>query len=456
MAPRFLYGDSQPFPGGYDFLAALKQYVAAAAQALALTSEADELERSLGDKAQEHLYAIEALSAFFDSIDSAIADRTARSGASQIVGPYATELLTAAEQIHARAKALRARELDGASGEVTARIRDRRGQIRAVVADYLLLDPLPVLSWAISLNLVSEPATGQVELEHPANVSSSFTVDIARDPNWSRPRRLGDVAPGMVMQVGFKKAFLRSSLHPDVVTLDELVISSIELGPDSLELHLRRRSDAPRDAFVLSIDPDESGAAVRITRFDERSGGSEPPFEATGEEAQRVHDLAAVLRGECAALLANKKRLLSAQLDGHDVFERGLVPTLLSRIGERLVPTAAEVSRHSPNPEELSLKIERDGGRREEVYLRKAELVALVAPLSAENQQLFSQLAFLPASMAEQARAPRPVPRAEPASVEVEVESPEPTMELTIDAGSEPPPSGSSRPSAMPPPRRKW
>jgi hypothetical protein len=448
MPPRFLYGDSQPFPGGYDFLAALKQYVAAAAQALALTSEADELERSLGDKAQEHLYAIEALQAFFESVESAISDRTARSGAAQIVGPYATELLTASEQIHARAKSLRARDLDGASGEVTARIRERRAQIRAVIADYLLHDPLPVLSWALSLNLVSEPVTGQVELEHPANVSSSFTLEIARDPNWSRPRRLGDLAPGMVMQVGFKKAFLRSSLHPDVVTLDEMVISSLELGPDSLELHLRRRGDAPRDAFVLSIDPDEAGSTVRITRFDERSGGSEPPFESTGEEAQRVHDLAAVLRGECAALLAHKKRLLSAQLDGHDVFERGLVPTLLTRIGERLAPTAAEVSRHSPNPDELSLKIEREGGRREEVYLRKAELIALVAPLSPESQQLFSRLAFLPAS----AEAPRAPQRVEPASVEVDVEAPEPTMELTLDPAGAP----ASRPSAIPPPRRKW
>lgn len=440
MAARFLYGDSEPFPGGYDFFAALRQYVTAVAQALALSHEADELERSLGDRAQEHLYAIEAIQAFFSSVSDGIAERAARSGAAQIVGPYASELLEQADRIGANAKALRAKELDGTSGEVTAKIRERRAQIRSVVADYLLTDPLPVLSWALSMNLAGDAPSGQVLLEHPANVSTSFGLELSRDANWSRPRRLGDLSPGMVLQVGFKKAFLRSSLHPDVVALDEMVIASLELGPDSMDLHLRRRADAPRDSFVIAVDPDESGnAVVKITRFDDRSGSSEPPFESTGEEAQRVLDLVTVLRGECGALIAHKKRLMSAQLDGHDVFERGLVPVLLARIGQRLVPVAAEVSRHSPNPSELSLKLERDGGRREEVYLKKAELIALVTPLPPEAQQLFAHLAFMP-PMAAPPRA------SEPPSVEIDVD----------DSGVEPLPAQPTRPSAMPPPRRRW
>jgi hypothetical protein len=445
MAARFLYGDSEPFPGGYDFLAALRQYVTAAAQALALSHEADELERSLGDRAQEHLYAIEAIQAFFTSVSDGIAERAARSGAAQIVGPYASELLEQAERISAHAKALRAKELDGTSGEVTAKIRERRAQIRSVVADYLLTDPLPVLSWALSLNLAGDAPSGQALLEHPANVSTNFGLDLSRDPNWSRPRRLGDLSPGMVLQVGFKKAFLRSSLHPDVVALDEMVIAALELGPDSMELHLRRRSDAPRDSFVLAVDPDESGRpVVKITRFDDRSGSSEPPFESTGEEAQRVLDLVTVLRGECGALIAHKKRLISAQLDGHDVFERGLVPVLLARIGERLVPIAAEVSRHSPNPSELSLKLEREGGRREEVYLKKAELIALVTPLPPEAQQLFAHLAFMPPLPPVAAR------ELDPESVEIEVDEPAEPLP------AEPLPSQPTRPSAMPPPRRRW
>lgn len=440
MGGRFLYGDSEPFPGGYDFLAALKQFVAAASRSLVLAHEADELERSLGDRAHEHLYAIETIQAFFSGLGDVIAERAARSGSPQIVGPYASQLVEQVEALGAHAKALRSKELDGASVEVTSRIRERRAEIRRVVSEYLLSGPLPIHSWAMSLNLAGTAPNGQAELEHPGDVSTSVSIDVTRDATWSRARRIGDITPGMTMQVGFKKAFLRSSLHPDIVALDEHVIAVVELGPDSMELRLRRKLDAPRDTFVLTADPDEHGKTqVKITRMDERGGGSaDPPFLVEGDEQRRVLELMTVLRGECSGLLAHKKRLLSAQLDGHDVFERNLVPTLLTRIADRLAPIAGAVSRHSPNPSELSLKFEREGGRREEVYLKKTELVALVSGLPAELLHVFAGLAFLP-----------------PASVEIDVSVAEPTpapIALSASGSTRPP-----RPSAAPPPpKRKW
>ena len=81
MGGRFLYGDSEPFPGGYDFLAALRQFVEAASKSLVLAHEADELERSLGERAQEHLYAVESIQTFFSGLGDLIAERAARSDA---------------------------------------------------------------------------------------------------------------------------------------------------------------------------------------------------------------------------------------------------------------------------------------------------------------------------------------------------------------------------------------
>ena len=443
MTGRYLYGDSEPFPGGYDFLAALRVFVQASSKALQLAHDADEMERSLGDRAQEHLHAIEAIQTFFGGASDLIVERATRSSAPQIVGPYASQLAEHIEALGAQARASRAKELDGASVEVTSRIREKRAEIRKVVGEYLLGDPLPIVSWALSLSLAGTSPNGQAVLEHPGDLSTSVSVNLARDTAWARPRRIGDLAPGLVMQVGFKKAFLRSSVQPDVVTLDELVIGGVEIGPDSLELHLRRKLDAPRDAYVITVDPtDEGRSIVKVTRMDERGGGnSDAPFESQGEEAARILELNAVMRRECANLLQFRKRLLSAQLDGHEVFERGLVQVLLTRIADRLAPVAAEVSRHSPNPSELSLKLERDGGRREEVYLRKADLAQLVTGLPLEAQQLYAGLAFLPrTSVPSEATAPIPL-----------------TVPAAPRAPSEPPPPVAARPSAAPPPpKRKW
>lgn len=447
VAGHFLYGDSEPFPGGYDFLAALRKFVGASSRALTLAHEADELERTLGDRAQEHMHAIDALQAFFDGLGDVIAERAARSGAPQTVGPYASQLLDQVEVLAAKAKASRAKDLDADQVDVTSRIRERRAEIRAVLSEYLLGDPLPVLSWALSLGLAGTSPHGQIILEHPGDLTTSFALDVARDAAWGRARKIGEIAPGLTMQVGFKKAFLRSSLHPDVVALDEMVIGALELGPDSMELHLRRKLDAPRDSYVLTVDPDDATGTdiVKVTRFDERGGDTDAPFTSQGEEAARVVDLAKMLRGECGALIGRKKRLLSAQLDGHDVFERNLVTVLLQRISDRLAPTAAEVSRHSPNSNELSLKLERDDGRREELYLRKSDLVTMVAALPPEALTMYQRLAFLPLPAAR----PQLQVVAQPQSqLEVDV-----AVEMAIDA---PRSESGARPSAPPPPKRKW
>lgn len=396
IVSTYLYGDSHPFEGGYDFLAELKAFVQAAGEAMILAHQADELEQNLGDRAQEHLHAIEAVQTFFDNVHQLISDRAARSAAPGLVGPYANELLAQVEAMGLRAKQSRAHDLDSDSMSVTSSIRDKRTELRNVLARYLLTDPLPALAWAMSLNLGHTSPQGQIALSHPDGLTTGFTIDVATS-EWGRPRKIGEIDAGLTLQVGFKKAFLRSSLHPDVHTLDDFYVGEVELGPTSMELHLRRKPDAPRDAYVIELEEDEEGgASARVISRNEKGSGESDPYRSQGEDVARIRSLATVLRHSCAPLTRNKRRLLYARLEGHDIFERGLVKQLFERIVTRMAPTAGLVSAHSPNPSELSLKVQRDGGRREEIYLSKQELVDMVAPLPPEAQQLFVPLQFLP------------------------------------------------------------
>ncbi len=397
--PTYLYGDSSPFPAGYDFLSELKTFVRAASRALLLAHEADQLEQNLGERAQEHLHAIEAAQAFFDQVTALVADRAARAPAPQLVGGYAQEILGYVEKLSAQAKQARAEHLDAESVAATQAIGSRRAELRTVLAEYLLADPLPTEAWALSLHLGGTSPHGQAMLQHPDGLTTSFTVDVSADDAWGRPRKVGEISPGLSLQVGFKKAFLRSSLHPDIHALDDFFIGELELGPETMELHLRRKPDSPRDAFVLDLDVGADGEpAAKIARRGDKSGESDAPFVVQGEDLARVVELAEALRQECERLIGRKTRLLSAQLDDRDVFERGLVRQVFERIARRMAPVAAEVDAHSPNPEELSLKIQNADGRREELYLRKQDLVALVAPLPPEAQALFAGLSFLPPS----------------------------------------------------------
>lgn len=402
----YLYGDSHPFDGGYDFLAELEGFVRAASQALILANQADQLEQNLGTRAQEHLHAIEAITTFFDNVNRVVTERAARSAAPALVAPYASELLGQVAALAQRAKQSRAHDLDADSVAVTSSIQAKRAELRDVLSSYLLHDPLPTLSWAMSLHLGGTAPHGQIVLSQPSDLTTSFTVDVTAGA-WGKPRKVAEVSPGLELQVGLKKAFLRSSLYPDIHALDDFYIGELELGPDSMELHLRRKPDAPRDAYVLELDSTEEGRMfARVVTRNAKKGGESEPFTSQAEDIRKISQLAAILRRECKPLLHRKRRLVFAHLDGHDVFERGLVRQLFERIIARMAPVAAEVARHSPNRSELSLKVERDGGRREELYLRKAELIDMVAPLPDDEQQLFIPLQFLP----QKTSAPPPPP----------------------------------------------
>ncbi|MCZ7677589.1 MAG: hypothetical protein M5U28_01950 [Sandaracinaceae bacterium] len=288
MGARYLYGDSHPFPDGYDFLQDLRRFVGAASRALAITHEADELERSLGERAAEHLHATEAIGAFFDTVAHAVGDRAARSGAPKVIEPYARELLATIDAMGNRARASLAQNLDADQVGVTTRIRERRAELKQVLSEYLLTDPLPTLSWAMSLQLTGSAPQGQLVVSHPGDLTTSFAIDVTGDPTWGRPRKIGELVEGLTLQVGWKKAFLRSSLHPDVVTLDDLVLGAVELGPTPWRCACAARRTPRRDSYVLTTDLDDTGVPVaKVTRIDERGGDSDAPFVSQADDAAR-------------------------------------------------------------------------------------------------------------------------------------------------------------------------
>ena len=63
-----------------------------------------------------------------------------------------------------------------------------------------------------------------------------------------------------------------------------------------------------------------------------------------------------------------------------------------STITSEIACTTLEVVRKSPNANELSLKREGDGGRREELYLKREQLIATLAALPHERRGIFAPL----------------------------------------------------------------
>jgi hypothetical protein len=86
-------------------------------------------------------------------------------------------------------------------------------------------------------------------------------------------------------------------------------------------------------------------------------------------------------------------------LVGDDVAENDLGARVVALVVHAIAPTVSEVARRSPNAHELSLKVENDSGRREEIYLRKAQLVSALSAVTPKERVVFDPLGLIASGM---------------------------------------------------------
>jgi len=258
--------------------------------------------------------------------------------------------------------------------------------------------------------------------DNPDGIQTSFALGASRAGAWALPRKIGELAPGTELSVGIDKSWLRGTVTPKQVNVDDWVITQFDLSQDALGLTLRRKL-TEKEVLHFELRRTEQG----LTGTVEHPGQT----DAEGLNGQLgMSDVSALeqiwhaLRLACREVLEHKEQLVSVSLDQAPVFEDGLVIQFVVRLVAMFAPTVREIAKRSPNEFELSLKQENEGGRREEVYLRKEQLVSRLQPLSSIGREIFAPLGLdswvpgLTAAPPAVALAPAPsVPPAPPVPV---------------------------------------
>src|SRR5262249_40629111 len=130
-------------------------------------------------------------------------------------------------------------------------------------------------------------------------------------------------------------------------------------------------------------------------------------------------------------------------LDSQPVFESGLALPFIVRLVAMFAPTVREIAKRSPNEYELTLKTEAEGGRREELYLRKEALVSTLQPLPGKGREVFAPLGldkWVPSMTA----VPPPVSVSEPPRLNLASDAPPGQHPAVPPIPSAPPSKGRS------------
>ena len=206
-----------------------------------------------------------------------------------------------------------------------------------------------------------------------------------------------------------KRSLFKRTVAPETITLDELRHRRLRAARRSLaELRLRRRADGAGLARLQWSGGPRTQLTAEVHHPDDVEAESGLPAVLDPSSAVEIEQLWQLLRSACAPVLARKQRIVSLALAGNDVAEYDLGTKVVALVVESIAPTVSEIARRSPNAHELSLKVENDSGRREEIYLRKAQLVSALSSVSPKERGVFDPLGLIASGPREYDRSHSP------------------------------------------------
>lgn len=414
---RFLYGDSAPFPLGYDFLATLDAFMAAATRIVRLEFASRDAALGVDEAARLRGIGQSELDRFHDVVTMSI-----KVASNEMRHPSALEFSRQLSHWASSYTDAERQRMTVANDQDLARVRSeseaRVHEQRAALAQFLKAVRLPVLATSMSVVLVMQGKEAHHEVsaqfDHPDGLYSAFSLVASNVEAWNQPRLVRDFAEGTELMVGVDKSWLRGTITPKQVPVDDWVIAEYAFSDDVFEVTLKKKV-TDHDSLSFRVERGDAGLVGTVSSTGDAAGAL--------DGALTPHDLASLERVWRAVTvgsqeLANHKGdLLEVSLDGQAVFENSLVLPFVARLITTFAPTVHEIALRSPSSQELSLKRETEAGRREEIYLRKDDLLGKLQPLTAEGRRIFAPLgldSWVPSMTADppavSARAPLPTP----------------------------------------------
>ena len=368
----YLFADSEPFPLAYDFLSTLRALVHSAAQTYAQLARVDELRRTIAEREQRTHAILSALGEFGDAMEAA------RSAASEHftevpeVVLFSQQLEAYLDEKGSEARALCARTNDEKNRADAAEI-DRCRQAMRQVVDAFVLDTQIGMELTYGHLTLRDDETYDVRIGAwtPGPIEVEYGVAIDRLPEWKEPRRVESIAGPLILQIGMKKKLFRKDLTRELIDVSDYTLGEARVHAGGAEVQLRRKPNTTKDAVLLRIQRADGQLAVSVSRLEQDAA----PFSAPDDDLPRFERLWQSLQQVASAALPQRSAVHGVRLDGQDVFAHDLAPRLFDRLIERFAPFVHDIARRSPSAHELSLKLERDDGRREELYLKKSELL---------------------------------------------------------------------------------
>lgn len=395
---RYLYGDSTPFPYELDFLATLGAFMTAATRVVQLEADAQVQAQDLSVQSQARARGIDAVAVVHQSL-LATMNQVATAAPGQPEPPpaaldYVRQIKDYSARIVQQQRQQDKEKTDRDTALLHTENERRMAETKTALDTFFRVAALPILSSRVSLKLLDGSRDAKYEIgvvfRNLGDIITSFVLSTARHSAWNTPRRVLDLAPGFDLLVGAKKSFFKGVVTPEQLHLDEYVISRADIHDRGEEIAIRRKLEL-KDAFVFRISKTDKGVTGEVERLEDPNAKAlSPTLEP--QDIAKVEQLAQALRVALTDLYNDRDAVARVEIEGKDVYKNKLALALIGRLVRTFAPIVEQVTQRSPSKQELSLKLENDQGKREELYLKRSELLDKLQPLNAEGRAVFAPL----------------------------------------------------------------
>jgi hypothetical protein len=382
IAGMYRYGDGTQFPLDENFIETLTAAVEACAGAYTPIADLDERKERAREGKRQADKELARLAELSDSMEEA----------GNRFGPNTGRTATPVQQVAAKAIAAVKQAVDTAKAQISTRVTEldteAKGsglgqQIRTHLAPFFNKHALPSSSWAAAWDARGSHATGTA-VATAGKIAATFDLQLAGQ--WTQGVRIDLLAPGLSLLLPKRKAF-GAGAKPSVVHLDKHALVAFERGGGHTTLIIREKAVGPAPGYRFS---EENGNWVAVA-IDQNNDVQGQELALGSDDAAGLRTLAEATNKTIEAFKANRSlrelRVANQSLDAHPQ-PRAVVDAVLVA----LTPLARTLKEKSKVTGELVLKRDLSGGKREEIFVSRAELAAKFSALPAEYKKLFEDM----------------------------------------------------------------
>lgn len=408
----YVYGDSSPFPYDIDFIELLRHAVGCSVTLL----DAHQSIVNAGERSGAAELARQADRARLDRVAEAVR----QSLGAYVVGPERQVLVAA--RIMDSARGVIDEEVSAIESHAASEARRARQAVdqarlsghRALEA-FLRRNDVPGTEVALRLYPDADAYAGRTTVTTPFGIEATFEVAIPMGHEWTRARRVMEIASGTEVHVPSEAGWLNKRIEARLVRLDKLYVSEIAASSAGSRVTLMRTpKNGPGYEFEIT-----SGPTPRATLHEVDEGGhvtGDRPLVLDDDDAVHVFRLWNGILGSTQDLLSHRGTMVDALFGGVSMREYDQPQHVVERLVEVLAPTVRELEKRSGTPRELVLRRDLGEGRRQESYITKTELHDIYASLPQNARNVFDPFDQAPA---QRVKLPQ---RNEPEEVSAELE----------------------------------